>query len=797
MTDDDMIALLRPYVQRIADAVLARAAGADPYAPEPATFAAFAPHFSAADAPRFADYFADTDGCYPTHMHAMFGCNPREFADHSGLVRKQITDKNNHKVWHWVRRDSPAPTPQSRTPHDAPAATNPAAPPKLIPDPADKPGVAGRTREAVVAKLSQTKGGRAALALGGGAWKIGRAIEHRLMFTIIKIGQVVEKAIQERGFPPDRAENLKHALKAADFLGGYALAAGAAAGGLPLPAVKAAAFLPSASVAYLMYSTAVNPKATWRAAKRVLADTFTKEDSVATHAAEAPDEFEADGLLLADALRDAADPDMFVAVFCAALAETKGDVKASIELARHAAAADDLGADDEDDDDEPTVMSEAEYEAFGAALVKKKITVQPKKGKAYQKTVLVAPEEAKTAKPAAKKAEPAPAAKTKPAPKAAPAPAAKTEAPKPKGDKFTEAELDAYAKWRAARAAEASAKSPAKKLTKEDRAKAAQREKFAKLAAVNYVKSSGLDVGEPGSQLPAGVRDKALALDMVGSFPPAHVPLGAITISDAKKSKDKVVMQWDQETQSNRISRQCRYVAGVAERNAAEKFERVARLEPHVKKAKAALVKTMTSEKAEGKDQDAAAIALIIMETGLRPTDGKESVKHGHYGVASLQARHVKVVGDEVKLDFIGKEGVRNRTTIRDPETVAFLKLTLEDRAPREPIWIASSDHAGAALKKAVVAAGGNDEVMLKDLRTRVGTIAGRKAVEDFAGPPPPLTGDKEQDVKIIAKAILTMSGEVAKILNNGATMARDNYIAPEVFQAWQRKLSSAAKPDK
>ena len=205
-------------------------------------------------------------------------------------------------------------------------------------------------------------------------------------------------------------------------------------------------------------------------------------------------------------------------------------------------------------------------------------------------------------------------------------------------------------------------------------------------------------------------------------------------------------------------------------------------------------METMTNAEAKPKDQDAAAIALIIMETGLRPTDSNESVKHGHYGIASLQARHVKVVGNEVRLDFIGKSGKRNRTTIRDLRTVEFIKETMENRKSRELIWVASSNNAGAALKNAVVAAGGDDEVKLKDLRTRVASIEAHKAVKNFKGPPPPLTDNEDDNEKIIEKAILNMSGEVAKVLNNGAKMARDNYIPPSVFRDWRKKFSSEAK---
>ena len=153
----------------------------------------------------------------------------------------------------------------------------------------------------------------------------------------------------------------------------------------------------------------------------------------------------------------------------------------------------------------------------------------------------------------------------------------------------------------------------------------------------------------------------------LGTFPPHDVPLDKIILppADAKPDewKYKAIMQWDQVTKSGRISRQYRYTQEFHDRNAAEKFERVMAVEPHLEKAREVLTKQMTrGEFAE--DQDAAAIALIIMETGLRPTDGADSVKHGHYGIASLQGRHVKVKGNEVRLDFIGKEGVSALPTV-------------------------------------------------------------------------------------------------------------------------------------
>jgi hypothetical protein len=277
----------------------------------------------------------------------------------------------------------------------------------------------------------------------------------------------------------------------------------------------------------------------------------------------------------------------------------------------------------------------------------------------------------------------------------------------------------------------------------------------------------------PGSQLPAADRDRLRSLGMVGTFPPADVPPARIKMApadaDPEELKFRPLMQWDQVTGSGRVSRQYRYTQAFHDRNAATKFDRVMAVEPHLAAAGESLRATMADEKAPARDRDAAAVASVIMETGLRPTDGDDSVKHGHYGIASLLARHVKVEGGRVELDFVGKEGVRNRTTITDPANVAYIKARLAGKKPDDPLWEAGSDRAGDALKAAVVAAGGPADVKLKDLRTVKATQTARRVAAAFPGPPPPLTGDRAKDAKAVVSAVLKMSGEVAAVLNNTA----------------------------
>jgi hypothetical protein len=184
-----------------------------------------------------------------------------------------------------------------------------------------------RVKDAVAEKLSQTAGGRVVLAMGrGGVWLFHK-IEHPLLIALHKSNDLAEAAARERGLSDETAAKLKRALMAGDFFGGYATAGAALAATGSLWAAKAAAFLPSVSVAYLAYSTARNPAATWRAARSVIAGTLGT--GPAAHESVTPDL----AGLLADRLNAAADPEWFLALFHAALARTDGDAQKALAAA--------------------------------------------------------------------------------------------------------------------------------------------------------------------------------------------------------------------------------------------------------------------------------------------------------------------------------------------------------------------------------------------------------------------------------------------------------------------------------
>jgi DNA topoisomerase-1 len=283
---------------------------------------------------------------------------------------------------------------------------------------------------------------------------------------------------------------------------------------------------------------------------------------------------------------------------------------------------------------------------------------------------------------------------------------------------------------------------------------------------------------------------------MDGTFPPADVPIEDITFADLSASEEelryKALISWKQKTKSGRVSAQYRYTQAFHQRNAEEKFRRVEAIEPHIGNIAKELTRRMSDGDLQPTQREGAAIASLLLETGLRPTDSSESVKHGHFGAASLQVQHLLFAGNEVHLDFIGKEGIRNQSVVREPNMVEYLRSAVQGKQPGDFVFSqANSNHAIQTLKESSQAVGGPADILLKDLRTLKATKTAEAVVDTFNGPPPPLTGNEKKDTKLLASAILAMSGEVSKVLNNKPAMARDNYIHPRVWRRWQSKLAS------
>jgi DNA topoisomerase-1 len=169
---------------------------------------------------------------------------------------------------------------------------------------------------------------------------------------------------------------------------------------------------------------------------------------------------------------------------------------------------------------------------------------------------------------------------------------------------------------------------------------------------------------------------------------------------------------------------------------------------------------------------DTAAAVLLMRTMGVR--NGSETdtgAEKFAYGATNLRVRHVLVDGDDVTLDFDGKDGVHLTLPVRDEKVKAILRDRARGKGPDDRIFNTNEVKTNAYLKRIT---GGDFKV--KDLRTYV---ANSIALQVMATMPKPTT------LAQFKKERLEVAKEVAAILGNTPAIALKSYISPAVFASW------------
>ena len=255
----------------------------------------------------------------------------------------------------------------------------------------------------------------------------------------------------------------------------------------------------------------------------------------------------------------------------------------------------------------------------------------------------------------------------------------------------------------------------------------------------------------------------------VSKLPPATVRPSDITVNLHGDLHSHALITW--RDRSGKV--QSEYSAEFHRRNAAAKWERVMAARPHME----ATVRNLAEHAATS---DAHAIGLVLAHTGLRVGSHTSEAAHGHFGVSTLQARHVTIHKDgSATLRFVGKAGKENVAHITDAHTVAALRARVRGKGPNDPVF-----HANADAVRAVLPHGFHP----KDFRTLVATRTAEHALAEHH-PPPPMTGNAKTDMRNVLRAVRSASTATATAINNTPAVARESYIHPAVFRDWAHRV--------
>lgn len=171
---------------------------------------------------------------------------------------------------------------------------------------------------------------------------------------------------------------------------------------------------------------------------------------------------------------------------------------------------------------------------------------------------------------------------------------------------------------------------------------------------------------------------------------------------------------------------------------------------------------------------EAALVALLIYETGIRPGSTADTLaKVQAYGATTLQLRHVKPSPRGVRLQFIGKKGVSQNILV----TNNYLVDTMMHRKDSTPQWSASLFDISAGQLRQYFATLGSGQYTPKDFRTACGTHLALTLIGDRKRFPVSQTKRK----RIINKVL----DQVARKLGNTRSVSRSAYVDPKIVEAF------------
>ncbi len=224
----------------------------------------------------------------------------------------------------------------------------------------------------------------------------------------------------------------------------------------------------------------------------------------------------------------------------------------------------------------------------------------------------------------------------------------------------------------------------------------------------------------------------------------------------------------------------------LLQKNADYKWERMQQItDKDINKVKDVASKALKSN--DEKERQIGAVLSIIVNTGLRIGSQKGFEETENRGVTTLSPDNIKVKGDTVELEFVGKSYKNNTVSINDKELASYLGQMKDMKKGENFVFDKVNDSTVRRFFHENI----SPDWKVKDLRTWVATDMGRKVLEQDSTPPPPLPKNPKEAQKLIQNKLTNLYKVVSRRLNNTPAMAKEAYIHPKVTEEWLKKIGA------
>jgi DNA topoisomerase I len=208
------------------------------------------------------------------------------------------------------------------------------------------------------------------------------------------------------------------------------------------------------------------------------------------------------------------------------------------------------------------------------------------------------------------------------------------------------------------------------------------------------------------------------------------------------------------------------------------KFERMISFGRALPKIRRRAAKDLRS-KGLGRTKVIAAMIRLLEATHIR-VGNEEYAKQNHsFGLTTLRDRHVKIRGDTLRFNFLGKSGKIHEIELQDARLARIVRKTqevpgqelfqyLDESGERQKV---SSEDVNSYLREAA-----GEEFSAKDFRTWAGTVLAALALDELMAAP---------QAKPTKKNLQTAIVRVAERLGNTPSICRKCYIHPVVMDGY------------
>ena len=140
------------------------------------------------------------------------------------------------------------------------------------------------------------------------------------------------------------------------------------------------------------------------------------------------------------------------------------------------------------------------------------------------------------------------------------------------------------------------------------------------------------------------------------------------------------------------------YNKKFTERNSKKKFHKMIEFGESYQKIMNSVRKDLYSE-GDTKEKQIAMALMLVVDCGIRIGSEKYKNENDSFGATTLESRHIKVHGDTVSVDFIGKKGVRNKCKMRSKRLSRNLRIKKRTLNKDDPIFTYRRGNCWYSLK--------------------------------------------------------------------------------------------------